>query len=75
MKGRGRKPVPVVEGNTFGSKEDLCNMYDEKYTCRICFEENEDFSQLISPCLCKGTVTCPSLGVKWSYNFPVLPVI
>ena len=33
-------------------------MSDGGYTCRICFEESEDFSHLISPCQCKGTVTC-----------------
>ncbi|CAL8462769.1 g2302 [Coccomyxa elongata] len=35
-------------------KQDLPGL-ETVYTCRICFEETRDASQLISPCLCKGT--------------------
>ena len=58
MKRKGRRPFSVVEGNPFGSTEDVGSMSDGNYTCRICFEECEDAGQLISPCQCKGTVTC-----------------
>lgn len=58
MKGRSPRPVSVVEDNPFGSTEDVGSMSDGGYTCRICFEESADVSQLISPCQCKGTLTC-----------------
>ena len=59
MKGKGRRPVSVVEGNPFGTTEEGGSSSGEGYTCRICFEESADFSQLISPCQCKGIVTVP----------------
>ena len=61
MKGEGRRPVSAVGGDPFGSTEDAGSMPGEVSTCRICFEETEDLRQLISPCQCKGTVTCTYL--------------
>lgn len=62
MKPKPRKPGLVVDGNAYSSAENMASINYEKYTCRICFEESEDSSQLISPCLCKGTLTCAILG-------------
>ena len=62
MKPKPRKPGLAVDGNAYSSAENTASISDEKYTCRICFEESEDSSQLISPCLCKGTLTCGILG-------------
>ena len=46
-------------------------MSDGGYTCRICFEESEDFSHLISPCQCKGTVTCSVARTEMTvHRFP-----
>ena len=61
MKGKGQKPVPVVEDNAFCNEENAVGFTDDRSTCRICFEESEDSSKLISPCQCKGILTCPSL--------------
>ena len=62
MKLKPRKPGLAVDGKAYSSAENMASISDEKYTCRICFEESEDSSQLISPCLCKGTLTCGILG-------------
>ena len=62
MKPKPRKPGLVVDSNAYSSAENTASINYEKYTCRICFEESEDSSQLISPCLCKGILTCAILG-------------
>ncbi|CAK0784725.1 hypothetical protein CVIRNUC_007929 [Coccomyxa viridis] len=55
VRGKGRKLGPVVEGNAASGKEGSTSKISDLYTCRICFEEIKDASQLIAPCLCKGT--------------------
>ena len=59
VRGKGRKLGPVVEGNAASGKEGSASKNNEVYTCRICFEESKDASQLIAPCMCKGTMTVP----------------
>ena len=59
VRGKGRKLGPVVEGNAASGKEGSASKNNELYTCRICFEESKDASQLIAPCMCKGTMTVP----------------
>ena len=59
VRGKGRKLGPVVEGNAVSGKEGSASNISELYTCRICFEESKDASQLIAPCMCKGTMTVP----------------
>ncbi len=54
MKTRHRKSGAAVDLTDMGAaKHDLPDL-ETTYTCRICFEESRDASQLISPCLCKG---------------------
>lgn len=59
VRGKGRKLGPVVEGNAASGKEGSTSKISDLYTCRICFEESKDASQLIAPCMCKGTMTVP----------------
>jgi hypothetical protein len=59
-----RKPGLVVDDSAYSCAERAASISEDKYTCRICFEESEDSSQLISPCLCKGTLTYGILGSK-----------
>ena len=69
VKGKGRKLGPVVEGYAASGKEGSASKKVDIYTCRICFEESKDTSQLIAPCMCKGTMTVPpTLGQEWLHG-------
>lgn len=53
MKARMRRFGSEAVTDMDAVKPDLPGL-ETIYTCRICFEETRDASQLISPCLCKG---------------------
>ena len=53
MKARMRRSGSAVVTDMDAVKQDLHGP-ETIYTCRICFEESRDASQLISPCFCKG---------------------
>ena len=54
MKTRQRKSDAAVDLTDMNAAKQGLPDLETTFTCRICFEESRDASQLISPCLCKG---------------------
>lgn len=64
MKARHRRPGAAVDVAGMTAVRQNLPDVETTYTCRICFEESRDASQLISPCLCKGHT--PVLKRHWN---------